>query len=324
MNPGSLELPGNALDDDCDGTADNASPTCDSLLPVDALDPMNGAAAVDLCRVASGDGGWGVTSAKWVLPDGSVPSPQLQTFHLGHGLLSGLGPNVHVQAGQRMLALSTGTARQPTDPGYQDVAGFDKGYACSSPPGFPKESPSCPGGITGTPHDGVALELTIRVPSNVTGFAYDFNHFTYEWPDYICSAYNDSFLALLSPAPPGLPDGNIAFDSQGNLISVNTSFLEVCGCAGGPPCIAGGKTFFCPLGKQGLVGTGYQSASGDGASTGWLVSTAPVVPKQTIKLRWTVYDSGDGVLDATTLIDNWKWLTSPNIQVTTSRIVTPK
>ena len=48
---------------------------------------------------------------------------------------------MNVQAGKKMLALSSGTARQPTDPGYQDVSGFDKGYTSASPQGFPKESP---------------------------------------------------------------------------------------------------------------------------------------------------------------------------------------
>lgn len=324
VNPGAVELGGNLLDDDCDGTVDNVEATCDAPLLVDDANPLSGARAVDLCRVSNGSGGWGVVSANWVLPDGSFPAVQQQNFHLGHGILSALGPNVHVQKGQRMLALSSGTARQPTDPGYQDVAGYDKGYACFPPPGFPKESPACPGVITGQGHDGVALELTIRVPSNAVGFSYDFNHFTYEWPGYLCSSYNDVFLALVYPAPPGLVDGNIAFDPQGNLISVNTSFLEVCGCSGGPPCVAGGKTFLCPLGKSGLVGTGYQSISGYGASTGWLTTSAPAIAKQTIKIRWTVYDSGDGVLDATTLIDNWRWLTSPGVQVATSRTVAPQ
>ncbi len=87
------------------------------------------------------------------------PSTELASFHLGHGNLTGFGTNVKVQAGQRLLALSSGTARNPTDPGYQDVAGFNKNYTGNHPQGFPKESPACPGVTTGVPHDATALEV---------------------------------------------------------------------------------------------------------------------------------------------------------------------
>src|SRR5262249_13162866 len=142
-------------------------------------------------------------------------------FHLGHGILAAFGNNVNVQRGKRMLALSSGTAREPTDSGYQDVHGFDKGYTCNSPKGFPKESAACPNIKTGQPHDAAALEVDIVAPTNAHGFAFNFNFFTYEWPTYICSTYNDFFVALLYPIPMGQPDGNISFDSMGNPVSVN-------------------------------------------------------------------------------------------------------
>src|SRR5690606_15893625 len=122
--------------------------------------------------------------------------------------------------------------------------------------GFPKESPACPGSLTGTPYDPTGIQIEIRAPSNALGFSFNFNFYTYEWPVYICSQYNDFFVALLSPIPQGQQDGNIAFDMQGNPISVNNAFMDVCGCSNGPPCSAGGKTFLCPLGTTELVGTG--------------------------------------------------------------------
>jgi len=206
-----------------------------------------------------------------------------------------------VRRGQR---LSSGTARQPNDAGYKSPSGFSKGYSSNHPQGFPKESPACPNVTTGTPYDGAGLEVQIRVPSNAQGFSFDFNFYTYEWPGYICSKYNDFFVALLSPIPMGQSDGNISFDSQGNPVSVNNAFLSACGCSNGPPCTAGGKSFSCPLGTQPMVGTGFESH----ASTGWLATKAPVTPGSVITIRWGVYDSGDGILDSTTLIDNWKWL----------------
>jgi hypothetical protein len=301
-------------------------------LAIDSMDPLDAAKAVELCQAASQnpaskkDKKWGVTHASWVLPDGS-PAPGNANFHLGHGMLSGFGPNVHVQAGSRMLGLSSGTARQPTDPGYQDVGGYDKQYTSGSPAGFPKESPACPGSITGTPHDGTAVELQIRTPTNATGFTFDFNFFTYEWPGFVCSTYNDFFVALLTPIPMGQVDGNISFDQQGNPVSVNNAFVEVCGCFNGPPCTAGGKTFTCSLGTSGLQGTGFgtDTAGSDHASTSWLVTKAPVKGGETITIRWMVYDSGDGVLDTTTLIDNWQWIANGGtVTVGTDPIGTPK
>jgi hypothetical protein len=43
------------------------------------------------------------------------------------------------------------------------------------------------------------------------------------------------------------------------------------------------------------------------ASTSWLVTTAPVTPGGEITLLFSAWDSGDGVLDSTVLIDNFKF-----------------
>ncbi|MBA3547909.1 MAG: choice-of-anchor L domain-containing protein [Nannocystis sp.] len=311
VNPGAFEVAANELDDDCDGMADNVLPDCDDALNVASNDAMDGARAVDLCKVSTGEKDWGVVSAKYVQIDGGAP-PNAQ-FDVGHGLVAGFGPNVMPKKGARMLGLSSGAARQPTDPGYQSPGGYSKGYNSAHPQGFPKESPACPGVVTGTPYDSAALELQIRVPTNAYGFAFDFSFYTYEWPGYVCSKYNDFFVAALSPIPMGQTDGNIAFDMMGNPISVNNAFLDVCGCINGPPCNAGGKQFLCPLGTAELTGTGFESH----AATSWLTTTAPVVPGSVITIRWGTYDSGDGALDSTAILDHWRWEIDPNTKVET-------
>jgi hypothetical protein len=113
-------------------------PTCDDGLAIDDADPISAAKAAEICTPLTDPKKWGLKSAKWVLPDGSpttavVPEESsitvqeaLANYALGHGIVSAFGPNVKVQAGKRMLALSSGTARQPTDPGYMDVIGFDR------------------------------------------------------------------------------------------------------------------------------------------------------------------------------------------------------
>ena len=312
-------------DEDCDGDIDEDPEVCDSMIAINTMDPLDVARAVGLCKMAANPSDSGVQSAQWVAIDGS-PAPADQNFHFGHGVLTGFGPNVTVQEGSAMFAVSSGTARQPNDPDYQDVGGFDKGYSMNHPQGFPKESPACPNVTTGQPHDGTAVEITIKVPSNAYGFSFNFDFYTYEWPGYVCSTYNDFFVAILDPIPMGQMDGNISFDQLNNPVSVNNAFLEVCGCTGGPPCSAGGKSFTCALGNTELVGNGFGLDTGytDHGATSWLMTAAPADPNSIIKIRWATYDSGDGVLDSTTLIDNWKWVAKPGTKVGTEPVPDPK
>jgi hypothetical protein len=327
-NPGAYDIAGNNVDEDCDGTADNAPVGCDAqTTDIAGNDPMDGARAIGLCQVATNaDKKWGVLDAQWVMADGS-PS----TNPLGHGILNAFGPNVNCQEGHHMLALSSGTARQPTDPDYDDVGGHDSGTSSPPPPGFPIDSPACGGVNTqgSEANDPAGLELTIRVPTNAKSFTFNFNFFTYEWPVYVCSQYNDFFVALQDPAPSNAQMGNISFDSQGNPVSVNNGLVDVCGCDSGPPCNEGmyaQKKFDCPLGTNALIGTGFGVDTGyeDHGSTYWLQTQSPAQPGSVMKLRFAVWDAGDHVLDSTTLIDNFVWSADPATGSTTTPVPTPK
>jgi hypothetical protein len=301
MNPGALDYPGNDIDDDCNGTADDDPTACDDALAIDSADPLDGARAMDLCKMAQGKS-YGVVSAEYITVDGATKNPD----PLGHGILTGFGPLVTPQEGAKMFAVSSGTARQPSDPGYQNPQGYDKMYTSGAAPGFPKESPACPGVITGQAHDSIALRLRIRTPTNAKSFSFNVNMYTWEYPVFICTTYNDFVTAILTPTPPGQSDGNISFDTQGNPLSVNNAFLQVCACpnAAPPPCNVGGKTFDCSLGASELNGTGFE----EHAATGWLVTTSPIqTPGEEITIEFGAWDSGDGILDTTGLFDNFKW-----------------
>lgn len=285
VNKGAFDIPGNGLDDDCNGVVDDEPTDCDSNLGGDAFD---GAKAIGLCKKADPSGrDWGVVDAKWVKPDGS----SLGNMQ-GVKIVSKFGAN-SPQLGSSMLLLSSGLAVESNTP-----MSTDKGYTCGTPDGYPKESPACPGVTTGEAHDGVALELKVRVPSNAQSFQYQQNFFTMEYPGYICSEFNDFFVTMMSPAPAGLPDGNIAFDQDTNPISVNNSLLQVCDRGN-----YGGKTFPCPLGSDTLADTGF----GGHAATGWLTTSAPVKGGSEITLRFAIWDSGDGILDSSVLLDDFKF-----------------
>jgi hypothetical protein len=324
-NPGAYDVPGNNVDEDCNGTPDDTQAACDSAITdVADTDPMNGARAIGLCHQATaGDKKWGVLEAKYVQADGTPINPAHED---GHGLLTGFGPNVNCQEGVRLLALSSGTARQPTDPGYQSVGGWSTSASSPAPPGFPIDSPACPGVTTsgGPANDPAGLELKIRVPTNAKSFSFNFNFYTYEWPGFVCTSYNDFFVALQTPAPTNAQLGNISFDSQGNPVSVNNGFLEACGCSAGPPCSAGGKSFTCSLGTSILDGTGFGDSSYVHAATGWLETVSPVDPGSEVTLRFAVWDAGDHILDSTVLIDNFQFSADEATGSSTKPVPVPK
>ncbi|WP_437810422.1 hypothetical protein [Sorangium sp. So ce1078] len=330
VNPGALELAtvggeGGAapepVDDDCNGIPDDVPVPCDDGIPLDDEDPLNAAKAVELCKMSKGPGDWGVVSAAWVMVDGSPP-PEAEepraNFHLGHGILPRFGPNVPPKAGARLLALSSGTARQQNDEGFESPMGFDKKYEGEFPEGFPKDPRDCGDLVPAKPSDPTAVEITIRVPSNVHGFSFNVNYVTYDWP-FVCTDFNDYFVALLTPRPANLIDGHILFDDKRNAMSINNTLIDVCACEGGPPCDLDGRVYACSSGTSELLGTGFEGRAG----TSWLLTSAPVEPNQEIKIRWGAYDAGDHQLDSTGLVDNWVWLTEKDETVVTTPVDRP-
>ena len=299
-SPGGASTPSMAPSDPGKGDSDpsndpNATPDtvlCDTGLALASTDPFDAAKAIGLCKKASpGSTGSGVIEAKLTKPDGSpIASP------LSWGLLPQLGTQ-KAPSGSVMLALSTGTARGPNDPGFQSpIDGFDKGYTHSTPPGQPKVSSVCPSSepVPSEAHDGVALVLKIRVPQAAKSMSFTHQLFTADTGDSVCSQYNDAFVVLMDPKPAGT-NGNIVVDNLGDPVGINSaSLLRAC-----TPGTYKGISFACPLGTSSLAGTGFDGKS----ATGWLRTTVPVTAGSEITLRFAVWDSGDGILDTTVLID---------------------
>jgi hypothetical protein len=82
---------------------------------------------------------------------------------------------------------------------------------------------------------------------------------------------------------------------------VNAGFLRACH----PQDASNGVFFDCDLGPGELAGTGFDNGT-NSAGTSWLqTSSALVAPGSEIELDFAIWDSGDGVLDSTVLLDNF-------------------
>jgi hypothetical protein len=293
VNPGSIEVledPNDPLakpaDEDCDGIINNIAPPCDSNIALTSPSADDGAKAIDLCQWATGNK-WGVIKAQYVGANGAP-----RAYSPSIGILSDFGPNVNVQGGTRMLGLSSGNARLPNQP---DAC---NGISCSSygggtaPSGFPQDVPGCSG--SSTINDDIALEVQIKSPKNATGYSFNFKFYSFEYPEWVCTSFNDQFIALVNPAPMGSINGNVSFDKMTNPVSVNVAFFDVCAAP-------------CPAGPAELQGTGFDVWDDAGATT-WLQTTAPIKGGDEVNIRFAIWDTGDTAWDSTALVDNFQWI----------------
>ena len=330
-DPANAEIAGNNCDDDGDGTVDNVK-TCDSAST--GANANDFAKAIGICDDAS-TGKFGVVSATFTRGYNRTDAPKPEQ----HSALATFGNVLVPREGAVLGVLSTGYAQAYDGSGGSkapfggDLNGKDWWNANpligngTAPPGFPKAANGCK--TSNLVNDVSNLHLQIKAPANATGFQFDFNFHSGEWPAYICSNFNDSFVAYLSAAGfnGGKPD-NMSFDPMNNPVSVNNGFFDRCtdgatiGCQGMKQ-----GTATCPGGTAELVGTGF-GVTGDycgdgttvgGGATGWLTSKAAVNPGETFTLDLMIWDTGDGILDSSVLLDNFKWIGGAPVTTSTDR-----
>jgi hypothetical protein len=320
---GQYDIPGDKCDNDDDGTVDNP-PVCDAALANDGS-AEDFARAMGICQSVQKEG-FGLVSAKFTRGHARDDAPQAAQ----HGVLDKFGTVLKPREGKRLGVLSTGYAQEfngsPGAPFGGNTGGkdwFGAGFGAgavgngTAPPGYPKAAAGCPQAMG--VNDVISLKLELKAPKNATGIKFDFNFHSGEWPAYICSEFNDGFIAYLSAQGfnGGKPE-NISFDAKKNPVSVNNGFFDRCtanaviGCRAASP-----STSACPAGAEELAGTGFgilgtycpgggQTVSG--GATGWLSSQAPVKAGETFTLELMIWDTGDGDLDSSVLLDNFQWI----------------
>lgn len=179
--------------------------------------------------------------------------------------------------------LSSGIAIDANDVNYSDQS---VSFNVVTP--HPDPQPNDPPMV----QDLSSLTLDLQVPANANSFSFDFNFMSIEFPEYVGDQYNDAFVAVLESQA---FNGNVSFDSMGNRVSINVGFFDICEPSLNAACTDGAE----------LVGTGFGAQ--DGGGTGWLTTTAPVIPGEKIRLTFAVYDEGDSILNSAAIIDNFRW-----------------
>jgi hypothetical protein len=199
--------------------------------------------------------------------------------------------------------------------------------------------------------DYTELLLKLHAPTNVKSFTFNFQFFSAEFPQFVCTQFNDEFLVLMESPGEFSQPSNISFDSHMNPITVNNGLFTVCqngtmpydmNCTQ-PVSMLAGTGYSDPLSTArmevpsdvcpddymdacGMIMTGGdRGVNGPtvpmGGSTGWLSTTAPVTPGEDITLHFIIFDEGDHILDSAVLIDNFQWGTAVVTSPTTGPIM---
>jgi hypothetical protein len=350
VNPGAFEVLGNEIDDDCDGMIDEVEPDCDAGLNSNSGIAQHYARALELCQttfedVPLAERTWGVISGELTLANGEDSPLPVQ-----RSIRASFGDAIVPSGGESLVVVSSGHAASPgqSSPNFAAFeSGQDLGTTVPAPPVWIAENggefpASCDGLLaTGNTqaNDSVMLSLRVRVPTNARSFTTRMFFFSAEYPEWVCSEYNDFFVALIDSSSPDNPsDKNIAvYDDGQNLWPVGLNILKtapglfgVCqsgmvGCQGDLPQ----QQYLCPEGPDLLAGTGFDaldtgnSCNGEGfpvgGGTGWLEMSGNVEPGEIIDIRFGLWDAGGHLFDAVVLLDNWRW----SLDAASSGVSTP-
>ncbi|MBI5531407.1 MAG: choice-of-anchor L domain-containing protein [Deltaproteobacteria bacterium] len=368
VNPGAIEVVGNGIDDNCNGKADlfDTADTvaCDTGIASNTTVAGDYAKTIGICRTTTetpplAQKTWGLISAQILRADGSaLGDTRAISTRSTFGSI-----NPATTEGTRVMVMSSGIASDGTQttpgpnggaPGGGNVTtahnpastvainagtlpyNIKDWYALPNPPmkaanALPN-APGCTAGNANQANDSVMLVLRMRAPTNVKAFSFNSFFLSAEYPEYVCSTYNDQFIALVdtpsgTPSPiPNPPDKNLMTYTAGNQkwpIGINiahgTTLFSVCDAlsmgasCGGTQVTAGS----CGMGAGLLTGTGFEKPTAAtcliGGGTFWLTTAGNVIPGQIVEVRIVIWDVGDTAFDSLAIIDGFKWLANATL-----------
>jgi hypothetical protein len=331
VNPGAFDVVGNMVDDNCDGSTDEQPDPCVLNVPKD--DPRALAAAIELC-------------APWLIDASVNPLSDLKQKSV-RAKLGKLSPKQGTSFAMLSSGLAVDESDAPSgwlpQPGTPFQSPPQPNPDVLTSRNICTNSMQT---AAASINDLMALTLKIKVPTNAFSFTFNFNFYTAEYAETVGNQYNDQFLAVLDSKKVkgnamlqcGTNGCNVSFDANGEPITVNNGFFTVCDsspvCGISPDCVNCGnncplkcghtctKTMDNPCGSPAgpghcgsatweLDGSGYEIDDGTGVpiggATGWLTTTAPVQPGETITLTFAVFDAGDNLWVSSVIIDNFQW-----------------
>lgn len=325
-DPGAYDIPGDGIDNDCDGIVDNPPGPCDSGLNASSTDPTDFAKAIDICQVSDGTK-WGLVSATYSLTTGQGTIDDTQ-----HYLGPNFGTGVPPKEGQSLAVIGSGPIR--------DGAGFADYYeesANGQAAAYPADwysangntlpnAPGCPAPSGDQAMSPIMVTLKIKVPDNINSFTMNVNFFSAEFPEWVCSTFNDFFVTLLDSTYSGSnanpADKNLAFYSPMsnpsekypvgvNLAYGNTGLFTQC-TNGSIGCDGKSTTINTCTSTSELSGNGFYVDDAEcdgkvGGGTGWLTTSGNLTPGEIMTLRIAVWDTSDDALQSLAVIDNFAW-----------------
>jgi hypothetical protein len=290
INPGAMQIAGDPTDYACDGMPGVVA-SCDTGL-AGRTDGASLAQAMGFCDARF------LVSAQLVQPTNIQARLVVQRFG-----------QILPKDGASMSLLSTGIAADKSMIGYTDpqtgtVLDYTNEVANPDP-----SVPAVPGCSMLQPpkvNDYAELLVKLRAPTNAHSFSFNFQFFSAEYPEFVCTEFNDEFLVMMESKGEFVSATNISFDDHMNPITVNNGFFTICANDTSKP-----QTQHCTQSVVGLTGTGYENDDGSGrpqgGSTGWLTTTAPVTPGEEVTLHFMIFDEGDHIYDSAVLIDGFTW-----------------
>ncbi len=193
--------------------------------------------------------------------------------------------------GVAVITTTLGTAGFPTEGATFAVLATGLATDASLPNNEENRSTALDGLNNSQGQDLVQLHLQLKVPDKINCASFDLAYYSEEFAEYVGQQYNDTFTAQINASDLPISEnavsapGNFAFDTEGNILSINASF-----------------------GVQGNTGTTY-----DGATPPLRARTA-VVPSSTIDLYFSIQDLGDSVYDSAVFLDKFFWSEDPNCE----------